>query len=417
MEESLQVYFDFKKNLIQSISLTAEIHKILFRASQGKDFPKTKEKIEEKILLIKDIANDFYNAFWDYKDQSKPLEEAVLHLQSSSIQDNLQKLKEPILGFKHEESNFDQYQFKTKLQEFESCLHYALDSSNSMFEIFENYFYYDHRLFQEYVKRLQSFVIFFSFEEDIQKLKTYSNDLNSISSWVETYIQIKDELPKTQVECNMLKENAKKLYIDIEKKEKLAEDTRTVIEKAIKIELSERYQERAKDYENQEYRWTLASFIEFIVLFFIGIYEINFIASSSPFQWIGFIPLNIAVIWTIIFTLSKRSEISKLRYDYAHKEVFASSYLAYQNEINELKGKHTPEVQELITQLNVKLIDSMIDTLADNPAKNLDSKKKSSELPTKEIINLVSEVTKIKNLTPIPQISIPQPQQEKEQTQ
>lgn len=223
-----------------------------------------------------------------------------------------------------------------------------------------------------------------------------------------------------------LKKQSEEIARDIIDKNRIAEDTRTAIEKAIKVKLNEKYENQAEKLKKEEARWTGNVYKGFYGLIFLGLCELisvfapianlfNFGVNS--YQWLGLIPMHLAIIWFIIFSINRRNEASRLAYDYAHKEVFTSSYLAYQNEINELKGKHTPEVQELITQLNVKLIDSMIDTLADNPAKNLDSKKKSSELPTKEIINLVSEVTKIKNFTPIPQISIPQPQQEKEQTQ
>lgn len=260
---------------------------------------------------------------------------------------------------------------------------------------------------------LKAIEIFFSedrqlFQHAINLLRNHS-DTHLLKKKTEANNQKSKELIE---EINTLNNQSEKIYQDIKNKSQLAEDTRRTIERAIKIELGERYQNRAKDLENQEFRWTFASFIEFFILFCIGIYEINTLTSSSSLQWIGFIPINIAIVWAIIFTLSKRGEIAKLRYDYAHKEVFASSYLAYQHEINELKGKHTPEVQELITQLNLKLIDSMIDTLADNPAKNLDNKKKSSELPTKEIINLVSEITRIKNLTPLPYLQTQAPQSE-----
>lgn len=219
-----------------------------------------------------------------------------------------------------------------------------------------------------------------------------------------------------------LNQQSKDIATNIQQKEQLTQDTRTAIEKAIKVKLNEKYENQAEKLKKEEARWTGNVYKGFYGLIFLGLCELisvfapianlfNFGVNS--YQWLGLIPMHLAIIWFIIFSINRRNEASRLAYDYAHKEVFTSSYLAYQNEINELKGKHTPEVQELITQLNVKLIDLMIDTLADNPAKNLDSKKKSSELPTKEIINLVSEVTKIKNFTPIPQIPISQSQQEK----
>lgn len=216
-----------------------------------------------------------------------------------------------------------------------------------------------------------------------------------------------------------LNQQSKDIATNIQQKEQLTQDTRTAIEKAIKVKLNEKYENQAEKLKKEETGWTRNVYLGLFGLFLIGLYEIILFVritktiSFSPYQLLGLIPIHLAIIWFIIFSINRRNEASRLACDYAHKEVFASSYLAYQNEINELKGKHTPEVQELITQLNVKLIDSMIDTLADNPAKNLDSKKKSSELPTKEIINLVSEVTKIKNFTPIPQIPISQSQQEK----
>lgn len=228
-------------------------------------------------------------------------------------------------------------------------------------------------------------------QENLQKLKDIQEDTKNTN---QDSHKLADEIKQVQ-------QQSQKLFSQIEEKEQLAEDTRRAIENAIKIKLNEQYSNQTKIFKQEEKEWTRYVYIGLALLGMIGIYETlnlfeSFTKLFNPYQWLGLIPIHIAIIWFVIFSINRRNEVSRLAYDYAHKEVFASSYLAYQHEINELKGKHTPEVQELITQLNLKLIDSMIDTLADNPAKNLDNKKKSSELPTKEIINLVSEIIKFK---------------------
>lgn len=375
VEKLSRAYNDFNDNALEQIIESMTKHLLRMHFSNLYDNIKNlnlKEKHQQtKLIEYCELANEAYNKLSDY-DKHK-IQEFEGFFQEDS--ETFSRVAEDLLFVAKYFEIRKQFGFLVSNPNLASEAKKALENS------------------QEANKQIQ---------ENLQKLKDIQENTKNTN---QVSHKLADEIKQVQ-------QQSQRLFSQIEEKGQLAEDTRRAIENAIKIELSERYQNRAKDLEDQEFRWTFASFIEFFILFCIGIYEINTLTSSSSFQWIGFIPINIAIVWAIIFTLSKRGEIAKLRYDYAHKEVFASSYLAYQHEINELKGKHTPEVQELITQLNLKLIDSMIDTLADNPAKNLDNKKKSSELPTKEIINLVSEITRIKNLTPLPYLQTQAPQSE-----
>lgn len=365
-------------------------------------------QIHDEFLKVTKIASSNFKQWFDLKNLKttteatlnniRSLEKTSTHIQTLG---NLASLPKAIQDISYYLNNLQRNE-----QEISSWLA-KNDIQTLQDHWYKNQWYLHYKLlnevFHQATFRIRSLELLTethkNFEANNQKSKKLINDIES------------------------LKKQSEEIAKDTINKSRIAEDTRTAIEKAIKVKLNEKYENQAEKLKKEETRWTRNVSIGLLVLFLIGLYEIATLVliypriSLSPYQLLGFIPIHLAIIWFIIFSINRRNEASRLACDYAHKEVFASSYLAYQNEINELKGKHTPEVQELITQLNVKLIDSMIDTLADNPAKNLDSKKKSSEFPTKEIINLVNEVTKIKNFTPIPQISIPQPQQEKGQTQ
>lgn len=226
--------------------------------------------------------------------------------------------------------------------------------------------------------------------------------LKNAEKWLEEYPKQRDDIisiSSKKSEVEVLEKQLKNLYSDCEKCRKEIEGLR---QNAIKIGLAEHYNEKSEDLYKYQKRWTWTILGGLAVLLCLGIY--NYFTKQETnslehlFHLLSIFPAYLALIWFIIFASRRRNEISRLSNDYSHKAVFASSYLAYQEQIEELKktNQDTNIINET-TQLKIKLLDSMIDTLADNPAKSLDNKKASDELPAKEIINFASEIIKLKD--------------------
>lgn len=402
MEKEIKKYFEFKKNFINSITLTGEIYNSLLKIIKTETDGIARQKIEEKITLTKTMANDFFNAFWDYKDQSKPLQEAIEHLRENQILETNKKLQIPLPTTRNQRfminsQQSDESMFFSKTKEQAQHIQKIINPSDSELAIYENFFTHDYKLFQYLVTRLQDYIIFQSFDDDIRKLQQHSNDLNSITTWLETYTQIRDELPKTQTEYNTLKENTKNLYQEIE----------LLRQRAISGGLAKRYTQEKNSNNYSKWFWTFLVGLGLCGLVFFNNLS-NFLLPQqekqiTPSQSLSDYTLNflkkapayLALVWLILFASRRRNEASHLASDYAHKEVFASSYEAYQEEIKRLKETYPQKADEL-TELNTKLLDSMIGVLSDNPAKSLDTKKTTDELPAKELVNFASEVIKLR---------------------
>lgn len=78
------------------------------------------------------------------------------------------------------------------------------------------------------------------------------------------------------------------------------------------------------------------------------------------------IPLYGPLVWLAIFASKRRSEMQRLQQEYAHKEALAKSYDSYKTQIEQLDK----EDQKLL----LKLLDSSIDTIANNASETLDGK-------------------------------------------
>lgn len=224
------------------------------------------------------------------------------------------------------------------------------------------------------------------------------------------FFQTKKEKARLDAE---IKEFAKKAEENQKVFEKISSDIlleRQEIHKlkkdAIQQGLAQRYTQEKKNLNDEKKEWERKFRNSILWLIGLGGLEIAIFLLSifceslqkiinTPVIYLGLLPIHIALIWFILFASRRRNEANRLASDYAHKEVFASSYEAYQEEIKNLKAIY-PDKEKELTELNIKLLDSMIGVLSDNPAKSLDTKKTTDELPAKELVNLASEVIKLK---------------------
>lgn len=206
-----------------------------------------------------------------------------------------------------------------------------------------------------------------------------------------------------------LKQRSDQLFKDIKKEHTTIKKLR---KEAIQLGLAQRYTQEKKSNNYSKWFWTILVGLGLCGLFFLSDLS-NTISQNlnentqrqiqNPSQSLSDYALNflkkspayLALVWFILFASRRRNEANRLASDYAHKEVFASSYEAYQEEIKKLKKTYPQKADEL-TELNTKLLDSMIGVLSDNPAKSLDTKKTIDELPTKELVKFASEIIKLK---------------------
>lgn len=120
--------------------------------------------------------------------------------------------------------------------------------------------------------------------------------------------------------------------------------------------------------------------------------------SEYVFYYLKKFPAYLALVWLIIFSSRQAHEANRFFIDYEHREIYISSYESFLKKIKELKDMKiiSEEKEKETEELATKLLDSMIGVLSDNPAKSLDTKKTTDELPAKELINFASEVIKLK---------------------
>lgn len=245
------------------------------------------------------------------------------------------------------------------------------------------------------------------FESDKTILEQIARKAHIIFNEIKLGIQLQEEIQKAQ-SLNTFYEDFKKRNIEKE------QDIDRLTTKAIKQGLAQRYTQEKKNNNNAKIFWTIAIALGLLFLaFFTNLPSVVFFSTTKPvfeqiresesfskalLHIISTLPAYLALIWFILFASRRRNEANRLASDYAHKEVFASSYEAYLKEIQKLKelGIISKEKEKETEELATKLLDSMISVLSDNPAKSLDTKKTTDELPAKEIINLASEIIKFK---------------------
>ncbi len=102
------------------------------------------------------------------------------------------------------------------------------------------------------------------------------------------------------------------------------------------------------------------------------------------------IPFFLPLIWLALFSSKRRSEVERLKQEYAHKEALAKSYQSFKNQIDKLENEEE-------SQLLIKLLDTAINAVAKNASETLD-KKHGDKLPVIELseksLGKVAEIVK-----------------------
>lgn len=354
-------------------------------------------KSSETITDISDKAFSFFAGWWrslsNLSHTLKTAKQAIEVLQK--IKDNIEK--------KTESQNISEIEKK----------------------LLQNFLYLD-RKSQELTKFLEhpeQYNI-----QELQKIWNYSAVLNQVFFQAYYRLQATTRIAQAQKqleinnckaeqitkECENAKTNLHKLINDSKEKQ---ESIDRLMANATKLGLAQRYTEEKDNNNLLKWLWTILAIFGLFWIFQLS--DISFLKllgysqatqgqtsislqsqsfSDYALNFLKKSPAYLALIWFILFASRRRNEADRLASDYAHKEVFASSYEAYLKEIQKLKemGVMSAEKQKESEELATKLLDSMIGVLSDNPAKSLDTKKTTDELPAKELVNLASEIIKFK---------------------
>lgn len=351
-EQIREKYDQFKQNLIDFL---VENRRLLQKIKDFSDSQLDKDLKDEFLKYLKRLPET-------WEDSNPILLEKIQKIKEMFCEEKIQALMDQIKS----QGNISSYTQKLK-NEYEKINQYSDEDLHS----FQNFFSQDHILFDTAFLSL-SFIVD---RENHQKIIK----------------EQKRQFQETQKKIKGLEERGNK---KIEEIDQLTKD-------ATGIGLSNRYTQEKKRYGDSKCKWTGFAIgglvFLFVVPFIISIpYIVNLLSlSHNFFNILKTAPIYLVVIWFILFASNRRNENNRLEADYAHKAVFASSYLAYQEEIKELQEKNPNKQNELI-ELNIKLLDSMIGVLSDNPAKSLDSKKSADGLPAKELISLTNEILKLK---------------------
>ena len=81
------------------------------------------------------------------------------------------------------------------------------------------------------------------------------------------------------------------------------------------------------------------------------------------------LPFIIPTLWLAMFSSKRRNESQRLEQEYAHKEALAKSYASYRQQIENLGDEKQQELLPI-------LLESMIKSIAFNPAETLDKNHK-----------------------------------------
>ncbi len=179
-----------------------------------------------------------------------------------------------------------------------------------------------------------------------------------------------------------------------DKVNKLTSSIESLLPSALSAGLASAYRIQKESYDKQ-LKWTnktiLFSFILLLSLGLLNIFYANYYINLSIESFLKRIALQItaifAIIWFLIFSISRLNKLTRLQQEYSHKESLLSSYSNFKEQIELLKNKD--EYEKMLT----KLMKISLDAIEFNPAKILEKNDKP-EIPTTEIFNKITDMLK-----------------------
>ena len=179
-----------------------------------------------------------------------------------------------------------------------------------------------------------------------------------------------------------------------DKVNKLTSSIESLLPSALSAGLASAYRIQKESY-NKQLKWTNRGiYFSFFLLFLLGIINIllaDYFINLSFESFIKRLALQVtaifAIIWFLIFSISRLNKLTRLQQEYSHKESLLSSYSNFKEQIELLKNKD--EYEKMLT----KLMKISLDAVEFNPAKILEKNDKP-EIPTTEILNKITDMLK-----------------------
>lgn len=170
-----------------------------------------------------------------------------------------------------------------------------------------------------------------------------------------------------------------------EKFNALIENIESLLPGATSIGLAKAYSDERKKFKKPIILWNIAFMVSISSLLLFYIFRLDFIDNSVEGMiktMLKSLPIALPLIWFAIYASKRRSENQRLEQEYTHKETFAKSYMGYKKQISELKDEQS--------ELSVKLLNEIIESVSYNASQTLD-KKHGDETISKEILSSIKD--------------------------
>lgn len=170
-----------------------------------------------------------------------------------------------------------------------------------------------------------------------------------------------------------------------EKFNALIENIESLLPGATSIGLAKAYSDERKKFKRPIILWNIAFMVSISSLLLFYIFRLDFIDNSVEGMiktMLKSFPIALPLIWFAIYASKRRSENQRLEQEYTHKETFAKSYMGYKKQISELKDEQS--------ELSVKLLNEIIESVSYNASQTLD-KKHGDETISKEILSSIKD--------------------------
>lgn len=236
-------------------------------------------------------------------------------------------------------------------------------------------------------------------EAEISEInKNISNEVESLRKFYNRVVGEKDDEGNTVAGLQFeLDERNKVLDTFKERQEErykaLNKQIEDLLPKATSAGLAGAYQDQKDSYKIAIIAHSIIFYLSVVIVFGLSVWVFNSVPNTELntsntqilSEFLHKIPFLIPPIWLALFSSKRRSELERLKQEYAHKETLTKSYESFKHQIEQLDNEN----KELLLD---KLLSSAIDTVAENASKTLD-KKHGDKLPIQELAEKIVEQT------------------------
>lgn len=183
-----------------------------------------------------------------------------------------------------------------------------------------------------------------------------------------------------------------------EKISELVKQIESLLPGATSAGLASAYSKLNTDADKRERRSSYMFYSGLLVLFVSALVTVTDAVIWNPFSWtliqgldfndylnriIPKLPIVIPVLWFTLTASKRRSEMHRLKEEYAHKEALAKTYIGFKKQIDSLQRENDPLVSDLLA--------AVLNAIQINSAQTLNGKH-GDKLPIQEIAEAVGKV-------------------------